>query len=80
MLFAIIYFRISISQSQYLVFLLQARQVAEIINSGIQPIQNLSIIKTVALYTGKEEDKAKWANHFIRKGFIGKFLFSFALD
>lgn len=48
----------------------QARQVAEIINSGIQPIQNLSIIKTVALYTGKEEDKAKWANHFIRKGFI----------
>ncbi|XP_070577370.1 maleylacetoacetate isomerase-like [Ptychodera flava] len=40
------------------------RQVSEVIASGIQPIQNLSVLK----YVG-DEKKAEWGNYWIDKGF-----------
>lgn len=41
----------------------RVRQVCEIINSGIQPIQNLNVLQKVG------EGKAAWAKHFIARGF-----------
>lgn len=46
----------------------QARQLAEIINSGIQPIQNLSVLKRLESFTGNPSDKAKWSESWITKG------------
>jgi len=44
----------------------KVRQVCEIINSGIQPIQNLSVLQKA----DKEGvDKAAWGRHFIERGF-----------
>lgn len=54
----------------------QARGIAEIINSGIQPLQNLATLKKVADVTGVDSKKADWAKHFIVQGFQG---LSFAL-
>jgi len=51
--------------------LYQARRIAEIINSGIQPLQNLATLKKVAELTGAESKKLDWAQHFIAKGFQG---------
>ena len=41
------------------------RQMAEMINSGIQPIQNLAVLKKV---TEMEGDKVLWAKHWIQDG------------
>ncbi|CAF1056302.1 unnamed protein product [Adineta ricciae] len=41
----------------------QARMISEIIASGIQPLQNLSVLKRVG-----DEKKAEWAHHFIKVG------------
>lgn len=41
-----------------------ARQVSQTIASGIQPIQNLSVLK----YLG-DERKTEWGHHWINKGF-----------
>ncbi len=41
------------------------------INSGIHPIQNLSVLKHVAELTGDDSKKAYWAKYHINKGFIG---------
>jgi len=49
----------------------QARRVAEIINSGIQPLQNLATLKKIVDVTGVDSKKAEWAQHFIVKGFQG---------
>lgn len=49
----------------------QARRIAEIINSGIQPFQNLATLKKIADVTGVDSKKADWAKHFIVKGFQG---------
>jgi maleylacetoacetate isomerase len=49
----------------------QARQIAEIINSGIQPLQNLAVINLVAEYTGEEAKKATWLVHWITLGLQG---------
>ena len=46
----------------------QVRQVSYTIASGIQPIQNLSVLK----YVG-DEKKAEWGHHWINKGFHSKF-------
>lgn len=48
----------------------QARQIAEIINSGIQPVQNLSVLKRVNELVGNTQ-KQEWALHFIQEGFKG---------
>lgn len=41
----------------------QARCLAELINSGIQPLQNLSVLKTMG------DNTVSWANSVISKGF-----------
>ena len=43
----------------------RARQVAEVINAGIQPLQNSSTLKMVASHG---IDKAQWARHWIQQG------------
>lgn len=43
----------------------KVRQVVEIINSGIQPLQNLSVQQKVEAFGG---DKGVWAKHWIEKG------------
>ncbi|CAL8068105.1 unnamed protein product [Calicophoron daubneyi] len=41
------------------------RKLAEIVNSGIQPIQNLSVMR----HLPAEVDRDAWAGHWIRRGF-----------
>jgi len=41
------------------------RSLVEIINSGIQPLQNLS---TLDYLSEKDEERVKWSRHFITKG------------
>ncbi|CAF5147470.1 unnamed protein product [Rotaria sp. Silwood1] len=45
----------------------QARLISEIIASGIQPLQNLTVLKRVG-----DEKKGEWAHHFIKVGLDGK--------
>jgi maleylacetoacetate isomerase len=48
----------------------QARQLIEIINSDIQPLQNLSVLKKLVKDHGfSEEEKVKWIQHWITLGF-----------
>lgn len=44
----------------------QCIQVCEIINSGIQPIQNLKVLK----YVEDKFEKMEWGKHWIEEGFI----------
>ncbi|ESO01306.1 hypothetical protein HELRODRAFT_174858 [Helobdella robusta] len=46
----------------------QVRQLSEVINSGIQPIQNLAVIKKLAEMTGNPDDKTKWSHFWISRG------------
>lgn len=47
-----------------------ARQMCEIINSDIQPLQNLSVLKKLVKDHGfSEDDKIKWIQHWISLGF-----------
>ena len=49
----------------------KARQLAEIINSGIQPLQNLEVLNKIEdEYKG---DKKAWVQHFIKKGLSGRY-------
>ncbi len=43
------------------------------INSGIHPIQNLSVLKHVAELTRDDSKKGYWAKYHIDKGFVGMF-------
>jgi maleylpyruvate isomerase len=43
----------------------RARQLAEIVNSGTQPLQNLSVLDHVQ---GSGLDRNEWARHFITRG------------
>eukprot|EP01012_Entosiphon_sulcatum_P063355 TRINITY_DN9064_c0_g1_i1.p2 TRINITY_DN9064_c0_g1~~TRINITY_DN9064_c0_g1_i1.p2 ORF type:complete len:251 (+),score=59.31 TRINITY_DN9064_c0_g1_i1:887-1639(+) len=45
----------------------KVREVSQIIASGIQPLQNLSVINKVAADFG-EQHKAAWAKHYNQKG------------
>jgi len=58
---------------QFVILSYQARRIAEIINSGIQPLQNLATLKKVAEVAGEvaESKKLEWVQHFISKGFRG---------
>ena len=40
------------------------RQIAEVINSGIQPVQNLSVLQAVGA-----DRKIQWGHDAIHKGF-----------
>lgn len=44
----------------------KVRQLAEIINSGTQPLQNPN---TVVFYSSVPEEQKKWSRHWIEKGF-----------
>src|SRR5688500_967126 len=47
----------------------QARQIAEGVNSGIQPLQNLAVLQHVKRELGADSDA--WARHWIERGFAG---------
>ncbi len=48
----------------------RARQLCEIINSDIQPLQNLSVLKKLVKEHGfSEDEKLKWIQHWITLGF-----------
>jgi len=44
----------------------KVRMVSEMINSGIQPIQNLSVMQ---YYSQEQAERAQWAKHWITQGF-----------
>ncbi|CDW79894.1 maleylacetoacetate isomerase isoform 2 [Stylonychia lemnae] len=44
----------------------KARQLTEIINSGIQPLQNLEVLNKIE--DELKGDRKEWAQHFIKKG------------
>ena len=44
----------------------KAREIAEIINSGIQPYQNLNVLKRVT--KGNESKKKDWIDFYLGKG------------
>lgn len=46
----------------------RARQIAEVVNAGIQPLQNSGVLAHVASIGG---DHIAWARHFIDKGLTG---------
>lgn len=46
----------------------QARMVAEMVNAGIQPLQNLQVAQYVERRF--EEDRAKWNAHWIEEGLV----------
>ena len=41
------------------------RQLAELVNSGIQPLQNLSVLEH---FSSDPQERKRWAQHWIRKG------------
>nr|AYN44558.1 glutathione S-transferase Z4 [Brachionus koreanus] len=47
----------------------KARMIAEIINSGMQPFQNLNVIRRVAKETQSEDKKQEWIKFYLTKGF-----------
>ena len=47
------------------------RQICEIINSDIQPLQNLRVLQSLVKdYGFDEEKKIKWIRHWISQGFV----------
>jgi hypothetical protein len=44
------------------------REIVEVINSGIQPIQNLAVTKHLQC---DQEGREKWNGHWINVGFKG---------
>lgn len=47
----------------------QARQLAEVVNAGIQPVQNLRVLQHLEQDWGADQAaKAKWARHYIGRG------------
>lgn len=41
----------------------KSKTIAEIINSGIQPYQNINVLKRIG-----DEKKTEWLNHYLNKG------------
>ena len=62
-------------KSAYVLYswLLQVRAIAEMINSGIQPLQNLRVLNKVGDWCGDNDKKAEWAKFWIHKGFEGMY-------
>lgn len=46
----------------------QARELAELIASGTQPLQNGSVLK---MYSDNEEKRTEWARFWVNKGLLG---------
>ena len=49
--------------------LFKCRELMLIIGTGIQPVQNLSVLKKVVALTGDGENKMKWGREAIETGF-----------
>ena len=47
----------------------KVRELAQIIATGIQPVQNLSVLKKVVAWTGEKDNKLKWGKETIDAGF-----------
>jgi len=47
----------------------RCRQLVELINSGIQPLQNLGVIRHLVEVTGAEPQRKEWPQYWIRRGF-----------
>ena len=49
--------------------LFKCRELSQIIGTGIQPVQNLSVLKKVVALTGDSDYKMKWGKDTIEAGF-----------
>lgn len=47
----------------------RVRQICQLICADIQPIQNLSVMVHAGSLAGRDEAKAEWSRHYIRRGF-----------
>lgn len=47
----------------------RSREIAHIIGTGIQPVQNLSVLKKVVALTNEPSNKLKWGKEAIEAGF-----------
>jgi maleylacetoacetate isomerase len=47
----------------------RVRSLVEIVNSGMQPLQNSSVQAEVARVTGDPDAAPRWASHFVLRGF-----------
>jgi hypothetical protein len=47
--------------------------IAEVVNSGIQPLQNLRVLQQLG------DKKTEWAKNAIQRGFIGQWLLGIEL-
>lgn len=49
----------------------EVRQICEIVNSGIQPLQNLKVLQKIERdFNGNQDTKNKWAHYWIQDGFM----------
>ena len=49
--------------------LFKCRELSQIIGTGIQPVQNLSVLKKVVALTGDSKNKMEWGKETIEAGF-----------
>ncbi len=48
------------------------RQIVQVVNSSIQPLQNLHVLRKISSdFAVTEEGKTAWAAHFIERGLAG---------
>ena len=47
----------------------KCQELAQIIGTGIQPVQNLSVLKKVVALTDNPDNKMKWGKETIKTGF-----------
>ena len=52
-------------------YCVKVRKLAEIVNSGIQPLQNLSLLQHIEKMTGQAEQRAEWGHYWVNKGLLG---------
>ena len=50
--------------------LFKCRELAQIIGTGTQPVQNLSVLKKVVKLTDNADNKMKWGRETIEAGFM----------
>lgn len=48
---------------------MKVREICEVIGSGIQPLQNLSVLQKIG------DGKMDWGHFYINKGFTGEWTF-----
>lgn len=50
----------------FIVSCMKVREICEVIGSGIQPLQNLSVLQKIG------DEKMEWGHFYINKGFVGE--------